>query len=738
MNEKFTNNINQEDTELAHKLQTVAEQTNANAHFMAELENKLKETHQLKAKRFMPRFEKITLALGWAALVVVFGLALSWSIRNLIPNPQPAANITSIPELASPTPISNTATIDYIVQANDTCASIADHFGVTVNEVMAVNKLTEPCTLLLGTVLKIPVKSAITQPVMPVSADGSYAWRNTKLFLAQPLPQIAPDSKVYALKPSQPGIQDAVLTLAQRFGIQGAAQELPPDFANNIGYFVTNGTQKLEVQANRHFIFYPNVTAPAVGTVSIEQAQTIIADFLKKYGFDFAYHLVESAPGSSAMQYTIIPLTPDGAEIRSDYLMPITYEFTIDGAGQVLAFSGFLLDYEALGTYQVITAENAFQSVLANVPQLGRMESVRGNGGGGGGGPGFYKLNLSGTPVPFPTTTPFPTLNTNVSGSNYIVQAGDTFASIAQTYGITVDELMNANNTTNPGTLMVGQPLIIPGAQAQNPYLGRVFENQRGIVMVNIYRKSDGSQRTEYAFITAKDGENYNLKLAGDGLQELEKYNNRPINIWAAIESTDQFGNMTAQVSRFEIPFPDLKIQIFRGSQHTAQINGQTAILFTTVDGTTYIQALPNGDPFIENPLVGVEGDEVLLEAINIPDDFNNGYPVLRTFGASLATSKNGQAVEMTVTADQPYIIDETPNTEVSVPPTLTIEKVELTYYLPNPLYGRNDQNADAQIIQPVWRFYGHYATGDEFEILVQALKREFLLPELAPYEPPG
>jgi hypothetical protein len=33
-----------------------------------------------------------------------------------------------------------------------------------------------------------------------------------------------------------------------------------------------------------------------------------------------------------------------------------------------------------------------------------------------------------------------------------------------------------------------------------------------------------------------------------------------------------------------------------------------------------------------------------------------------------------------------------------------------------------------------VWRFYGHYDTGGEFEAIVQALKEEFLLPELAPY----
>jgi hypothetical protein len=32
----------------------------------------------------------------------------------------------------------------------------------------------------------------------------------------------------------------------------------------------------------------------------------------------------------------------------------------------------------------------------------------------------------------------------------------------------------------------------------------------------------------------------------------------------------------------------------------------------------------------------------------------------------------------------------------------------------------------------------GHYSSGDEFEIMVQALQPEFLSPEIMPIEPPG
>jgi hypothetical protein len=96
---------------------------------------------------------------------------------------------------------------------------------------------------------------------------------------------------------------------------------------------------------------------------------------------------------------------------------------------------------------------------------------------------------------------------------------------------------------------------------------------------------------------------------------------------------------------------------------------------------------------------------------------------------------KNGQPLELTITADQIYKYDDPiVTTEVYVPPTVTIEKVELVYFVTNQRWQVDHLDEDPQYIQPAWRFYGHYSNGDEFEILVQALKEEYLLPELAPY----
>jgi hypothetical protein len=82
--------------------------------------------------------------------------------------------------------------------------------------------------------------------------------------------------------------------------------------------------------------------------------------------------------------------------------------------------------------------------------------------------------------------------------------------------------------------------------------------------------------------------------------------------------------------------------------------------------------------------------------------------------------------------------MDEPPNTENYFPPSATIEKVELMYFVTNQRWQVDHLDDGPQYIQPAWRFYGHYSDGNEFEILVQALKQEFLLPELAPYILPG
>ncbi len=45
----------------------------------------------------------------------------------------------------------------------------------------------------------------------------------------------------------------------------------------------------------------------------------------------------------------------------------------------------------------------------------------------------------------------------------YIVQPGDSLASIALEFGVDIDELIAVNNIENPNALAIGAELILPG-----------------------------------------------------------------------------------------------------------------------------------------------------------------------------------------------------------------------------------------------------------------------------------
>lgn len=359
--------------------------------------------------------------------------------------------------------------------------------------------------------------------------------------------------------------------------------------------------------------------------------------------------------------------------------------------------------------------------------------SLGGGGGGGGGGLGFYKLNLSGTPVPFPPPQPTP----GAGDGSYVVQAGDTLTSIADAFGVTVDELLQANGLTADSLIFVDQQLIIPGGgeQTQNPLVGKRFENQRGIVTISIYRQPDGNLREEYIFATKIEGQTHYLPLKGEDLQELKNNNNRPVNIWGSIEVAGASPVLSLSVERFEIPFPDLQFQILRGTQKVDFVENRSVVMFTTEDGTKYIELYSNGD-ISDLTRLGTGEEDILIEGLIIPDETFGGYPTIRVFGGSLAINpKNGEPVELTVTADQIHTVDEVVESQVEyTPPALIIEKVELMYFVTNPHWQADRLDGGPLYIQPVWRFYGHYENGGEFEVIVQALKEEYLLPELDTY----
>jgi LysM repeat protein len=364
--------------------------------------------------------------------------------------------------------------------------------------------------------------------------------------------------------------------------------------------------------------------------------------------------------------------------------------------------------------------------------------SGSGGGGGGGSGTGFYKLNLSGTPVPFPSPTPQG--DTAAGPYEYTVVEGDTCGSIGSNFKVSISSIISENHLSSECLISVGQILKIPGTASVSSIVGQKIEGVRGMFIVTIHKQADGTQRVEYVlYPKPNEGPFFFATLEGSDLQKLEAYHNRPIDIWGTVTGVDQNGMPRIQVDRYEIPYPDLQFRNLTGTQKVTELEGEQVALFTAADGTTYAQLTSMGTPDIT--ILGAEGDPVIMQTLAIPGESFGGYPALRVFDAAMAVNpKDGQPVEFTGSADKPNIIDESvqPNVQNYVPPALTIESVELVYYVPNPRIGRQNSSAATAYLQPAWRFYGHYSDGSEVEFLVQALKQEFLLPELEPYTGPG
>jgi LysM repeat protein len=363
-----------------------------------------------------------------------------------------------------------------------------------------------------------------------------------------------------------------------------------------------------------------------------------------------------------------------------------------------------------------------------------------GGGGGGGGGYGFYKLNLSGTPVPFATPTSDPAIpDANANGYPYVVAAGDTCHSIASMFNLDVNTLIVTNNlAADCSDLTLDQTIIIPYTTAMPPEVAQI----RGILSSTIFESADGSQRTQYGLINMSPANVpetfYYYILEGDNLEGLQSYYGRPVDVWGTVERITDDGIVKLRVDRYEIPFPDLQLQVLKGVEKSVQLEGQSVLLFTDGGGNTYVELGQNCYEPVGGKEVPDSGNEIQMEALAVPGLTYAGQPAVCMFNSALLADPNTKKpIELTITADQPSILPEMPSAEAGNLPTITIEKVELIYYLPNQRY-LSTSSADPVYIQPIWRFYGHYSDGSVFEALVQALDPLFLLPEFDSDTQPG
>ena len=660
----------------------------------------------------------------------------------------------------------------------------------------------------------------------PTAAAPTYTLHGiTPLSLAVALPAQPAEAAVYLAQPGAPATLEGARALADQFGMAGEIYAAPGNSPNATGYLVVDGNRRLVFQSENGFIYYPDVFNYWLATAanaSAADAEAQIADFMRSYGFGADYRVIFSEVHSA---YYALPLTPDGFPLRHSHFTASGFLFSLNSSG-IFSVDARLINYEPVGTYGIISAEEAFTKALEYNGGAGILEgSISPDGApqawvrtypqdetvtifgylnsapsAEGGDPlvtmdGYTVTgNVDGIEATLPQTFVSATgrfhnegdadvfildswqvydgysegvMGTLQSQGDDVVLVtddqrellmpdvpADVPLPLADVYAMGVTrgdtfewnafDMRMADGGGGGGggegvglykLNLTGTPVPMPTeVVSQTVQVGQVVEGQRGLVSVTFYNQPDGSQRVEYSLYFSGGQVEPAMILQGEGLETLQAMHNRPVDVWGSISAYDeQFGLVYLDVERFEIPYPDLQFQILRGAQRETEIDGQAAILFTTTDGQTYTELTPRGD--LETFLIGIEGDEVLCEALLLPDEAVGGHAAMRCFSGGVAP-EDGQAIDMEITADQPYVEDE-PVVQDYVPPTVTIESVELVYFIEDPRLTPITDSEPAYI-QPMWRFAGRNSNGELIEILVQALQEEFLLPEVQTIVGPG
>ena len=90
-----------------------------------------------------------------------------------------------------------------------------------------------------------------------------------------------------------------------------------------------------------------------------------------------------------------------------------------------------------------------------------------GGSGDGGGAPDLSRIATATLPNPLPEPLIVDEVRPQPQGASYTVQADDTLSAIADQFGSTVEEIIEANDIDDPRQLFIGQVLIIPGGAAR-------------------------------------------------------------------------------------------------------------------------------------------------------------------------------------------------------------------------------------------------------------------------------
>jgi hypothetical protein len=458
---------------------------------------------------------------------------------------------------------------------------------------------------------------------------SEYVWRGTSLALSTTLPTGPNVASIFLSQPDSPVNLEDARSLATQFDLNGAPYAEPSG-----GYLIVEGNRRLLVQSSYNFSYYPdtfNYWIATTGNHKLDDAEEIISDFMHEFDFDFDYTVIYSDPFEG---YFVLPLTPDGYSLRFPHFAASGLLFHFNQQG-IVSVDAKLMSYKQVAEFEIISAGEALEILLAPDPKYGTLEGFISSSGSAQAWVREYPYDQTITVYGYLSSVP------STEGEEPLVSL-DGYAVEGSTIGI---------DANMPQTFV----------QATGQFHQ---ENSMDIFVLDTWQPH-----------APQEGLLGTLEQHGDSV---------------VIVTSDQ--------STLLMPDMPVDVQFPLENVYALGVTAGGTFEWNSFDLRMYDGSGGGGGGggmgFYD---VNLSGTPIPLPTLPTPENF------------------------------QPQVSSDASTT--------TIESVDLVYLIP--FYGYALPNHEFYI-QPMWRFSGHFSSGDEFEVFVQALQPEYLSPAIVTVEPPG
>lgn len=612
--------------------------------------------------------KKTTNIIGWAIGFIAIALIFIWIIRTIMPAPQPVTENISYPNAE---------------------ISLTEIVHITPDPQINLNT--------------------------PAPGERLYNMGGTTLYLKTPLPESPAEVSVY-LAAEQPNTDESVLALAEKFGIQGDIYLAPNQMRGILAsYFVTAGGPRIYVGSDNYFAYYSDYGKENSNTenISDEQARIIIDDFMTSHGFNFEYRIERNYRNKRS--FNIISLL-DGMPILYNRQLPAGLLIEIDSKNKVFSVNGILYSTDLFGKFPIRSAGEAFQFMLES--QAGTLISIQ-----------------SADPVNYQTWQRTYPDNQKISIYGYVTVNNP--ADTGNLPFLAIDEYALGGNTAGMEKIAAHTLVVANGEfQSDNGIRKFIVKDWKISGAAPIYTQNP--LYTEKSQLVITDNSNGNTYILTDTPKDLPKIilemniDNEAVNgevvtsgfllsdgsfEWKTISyyPADQKNHSIVSSGN-----PNLYKLNFTGASIPLPTPIPTFVpLFTDETGKLWYTMQP-GDTFDSIAQKFNISTQTLMEANNIND-------VTSVMVGGTITIPGVSPEEA---ANMPNLMNGNDANEANA--NIIIEKAELVYFISDPRFATSPSPfIRSSYLQPMWRFTGHDRNGNLVEILVQALKDEYLSPEI-------